>query len=281
MLFYIIFIFSALDILGQSDSLRKRNALQDSIEDSIDKHSQIDIHTAYMSRVVYAGRDYGINQYGVLPGISYKNKNGVSIYDESFIWSGMQRKYFKNELGMSWEHEWFDDFSTDAGYERWFINDSSADVRNSLTNALHLGLMYFTRYLHLSSYNMYMYGTNHAFVSSVTAAGNFAIRTGRNGKLYIQPFARYIGGNSITPISIYQAGYAKTGGAAESPSSISFATLDYELGMQLFFKYKKIEITPQYIYAFPVNPSSENPQTPFGYFTIDVVFKILFKKNKY
>ena len=80
--------------------------------------------------------------------------------------------------------------------------------------------------------------------------------------------------------SIYQANYAKSGSSTELSSSISYAMLDYELGMQLFFKYKKIEITPQYIYAFPVNPSPENPQTPFGYFTLDVVYKILFKKNK-
>jgi hypothetical protein len=298
LLFCFLFLLAKISLAQKKhdavqDSLRK--AIQDSLENKIDDATQVDIYFDYMNRVIYAARDFGIKQSGYVPGIQYKNKNGISLYLETYFLTGMPRKLFETDIGLAWEKELFEGFTTDIGYERWIINDKNKTVRRSLSNALHLGVFYRFDYFVLSSYDMYMFGKDKSASFSLQAMGNFPVRNvlTKNDKLYFQPLLRYNAGSAYSPIASYQIGQGRisgnkngrgkkktSGSSSATATSVNndFGTLDYEAALQLTYKYKKLEITPQYIYAFPVDPSPENPQKPFGYFEIEVMYKFLLEK---
>src|SRR5882724_7023041 len=65
----------------------------DSIEEALEKKSQFQIQSGYTNKVIFAGRDFGVNQFGATFGAAYHHKSGFNLEYNGNYWSGMPNRY--------------------------------------------------------------------------------------------------------------------------------------------------------------------------------------------
>lgn len=94
--------------------------------------SEFNFRLSYNSNVSSAGRNYGIDQHGFSPGISYYHKSGL-YGDVSGFWnSDSDPQYSLTTLSIGYLKSLSKDWSIGADYERWFVNQSSTIFENNL-----------------------------------------------------------------------------------------------------------------------------------------------------
>src|SRR5712671_2548419 len=96
-------------------SMRQTRFKIDSTEEALEKISQFQFHAGYMSKVVFVGRNFGVHQYGVAP--------GVNLEYEGNYWSGMPNRYALTDAGICYEKFLSDNFYLSTGYWRLFFNN--------------------------------------------------------------------------------------------------------------------------------------------------------------
>ncbi len=107
------------------------------------------LKVTYISQVLTAGRDFGIDQYGLSPGISYFHKSGLFADINGFWNSDYEPNYNMTILsaGYLWlPNRWW---SNTASYEHYFFNGETSNLTNSFDlssmanfNFLDLGVDY-------------------------------------------------------------------------------------------------------------------------------------------
>jgi hypothetical protein len=82
--------------------------------------SQLAVRLAYNSNVLSAGRTLGIDQFGLMPGLSYYHKTGF-YGDLSLYWSNnFEPEYYLTILTAGYMHTFSRHFSIIANYDRYF-----------------------------------------------------------------------------------------------------------------------------------------------------------------
>src|SRR5712664_3122600 len=74
-------------------SMRQTTFKIDSTEEALENVSQFRFHAGYTSKVVFVGRDFGVHQFGVAPGVTYHHRSGINLEYEGNYWSGMPNRY--------------------------------------------------------------------------------------------------------------------------------------------------------------------------------------------
>lgn len=94
--------------------------------------SEFNFRLSYNSNVSSAGRNYGIDQHGFSPGISYYHKSGL-FGDVSGFWnSDSDPKYSLTTLSLGYLKTLNKNWTIGADYERWFVNESTTTFENNL-----------------------------------------------------------------------------------------------------------------------------------------------------
>ena len=157
-------------------------SLMDSILSLPQYNNEIQVRIAYSSRVTSAGRDFGIDQQGLAPGLSYYHKSGIFAdltgfwnsefdpkYNLTVATAGYLGKLAKNTtFGLTYDHSFYSEY----------------DSLNTLTNSLSASTtQYFKRFYTGVDYS-FSFGaeTAHRVVWNLT--GNF------NTKRKVGPFSR-------------------------------------------------------------------------------------------
>ncbi len=181
-------------LLDELDSLSIFTLL-DSILNTDYKQSQLALRLGFTSDVVNAGRDLGINQNGLLPGISYFHSSGVFASLTGYWNSQSDPKYnltvaslgYFGELGkkltysLSYEHSFYansviveveTDPLTDEIAE---ILDTSVEIQsdNSLTSNASAGLLYDFKKFYVSTDYSLFFGNDVAHRWDWRITGNF------------------------------------------------------------------------------------------------------------
>lgn len=122
----------------QSDSTSILTLL-DSLINSDFKYSSLSIRAGYISDILNAGRDFGINQYGLTAGVSYYHKSGL-FGDMNTYWNSDAEPRLNpltTSLGyMGTAGKWFNYFLT---YDHYFYSepdDPEVELHYPITNAL-------------------------------------------------------------------------------------------------------------------------------------------------
>src|SRR5258705_7389637 len=102
-------------------SMRQTTFKIDSTEEALESVSQFRFQTGYTSKVVFVGRDFGVHQFGVAPGVTYHHRSGVNLEYEGNYWRGMRNRFAFANAGIYYEKFLSDNFYLSTGYWRVFF----------------------------------------------------------------------------------------------------------------------------------------------------------------
>lgn len=159
-------------LIAEMDSLSIFNLLDSTLSASYTPYSELNIRAAYSSNVAVAGRNYGINQHGFSPGISFYHKTGLfadatgywnSAYEPAYSLTMLSVGYFGNK----------GNFTFVPSYERWIYNQ---DETATLFNNLGLSMSQKIKFLSLGVDYSFMFGAEIAHRLIPSTSGYFSIK---------------------------------------------------------------------------------------------------------
>lgn len=132
----------------------------------------ITFKVTYISQVLTAGRDFGIDQYGLSPGISYFHKSGFFADINGFWNSEYEPNYNMTILsaGYMWlPNQWW---SNTISYEHYFFNGEAG----TLTNSFDVSSMANFNFLDVGVDYSYLFGQETAHRIRGSLGGYFKIK---------------------------------------------------------------------------------------------------------
>ncbi len=166
---------------NESDSLSLL-ALMDSILAIPSYNHEFQLRLAYSSRVTSAGRDFGIDQQGMAPGISYYHKSGV-FADVSGFWnSDFDPQYNLTVATVGYLGKLAKSTTYSFTYDHSFYTEY--DSLNTLTNSLSGSATQYFKWFYTGVDYSFSFGSETAHRVIWNLTGNF------NTKKKIGPFTR-------------------------------------------------------------------------------------------
>lgn len=271
--------------------------LEDSKTDSLDKIKEDSIQLAhknshqfsytseYTSKVVFRGRDFGLQQYGVTNNFEYKNPSGFYATLNNYSWSGIYTFIAKTDIGLGFEKEIGKYLTINACYEKWFFADDPFFDPNSLNNMFSADVSTNFDKLNFDLGYYYIWGNDAALLLSLTTDYRIDLPSfSENIYLAIDPTLlgeAFAGDNSVAILN--KKGKKRKTAPIYLQQDLSMA--NYEFSLPLSIEYKNITITPTYHYSYPIALSDEDPPLSsylvggFSYFTISAQFDFYFFKK--
>ncbi|MFY0626677.1 MAG: hypothetical protein JXR07_10290 [Reichenbachiella sp.] len=144
---------------NESDSLSLM-ALIDNLVNMEPDYSELQLRIGYSSRVTSAGRDFGIDQQGITPGISYYHKSGFFTDISGFWNSEFDPKYNLSVLTLGYLGRIKKKTTYSISYDHSFYSDK--DSTQTLTNSFSGALTHYFKYFYSGVDYSYSFGTETA-----------------------------------------------------------------------------------------------------------------------
>ena len=155
--------------------------------------STVNVRVGYNGQVTTAGRDLGVNQYGLSPGASYYHKSGLYADLTAYWNSELDPKYHLTVATLGYLGIINSAWSYNISYDHSFFNG----VESSITNSFSGGLSWTKKHISTNINYSYWFGkeTAHRLIPSVS--GYFTIRPGGSfiSRIVIMPTASVMLGN--------------------------------------------------------------------------------------
>lgn len=150
----------SISIFYLLDSVLKNNPL---------KYSELDLGVSYNSNVLSAGRNYGINQRSISPGITYYHQSGLYGDYSGYIDTDTTFDYSLSILTLGYligKKKW----SIVPSYERWIYHNGNSNLNNSLGTTF----SYTGKYGYASLDYSFLFGneTAHRIIGSISGTIN-------------------------------------------------------------------------------------------------------------
>jgi hypothetical protein len=155
--------------------------------------STVNVRLGYNGQVTTAGRDLGVNQYGLSPGVSYYHKSGV-YGDLSGYWnSEFEPQYHLTVATLGYLGIIKSQWSYNLAYDHSFFNGVSSSITNSLSG----GVSWTKKYLSANLNYSYWFGTETAHRLNPSLSGYFTIKPRKSfvSRIVIMPTASILLGN--------------------------------------------------------------------------------------
>ena len=152
---------------NKSDSISLTSLLNQLLETS-PKYSELQLGLAYSSRVTSAGREFGVDQQGITPRVSFYHYSGV-YGDISGFWnSDLDPKYNLSVATLGYLGRFNKQLSYGLSYDHSFYNDQSEDY--TLTNSLSASATYDFKHFYSGVDYSFSFGTEtaHRFIWNLT-----------------------------------------------------------------------------------------------------------------
>ena len=252
--------------------------IRDSLDNLYDKHEsqlqkevRFEITTDYMSKVVYRGRNFGTDQWGINPQLYCYFGNGFYVNYNNYYWAGLPNKWAKVDLGLGYEGELGKHFSYSLGYERWWFRNGDKTEINNIKNFTDVSLSYYSDYLAVDVSNYYMWGKDYFWINSAEVSHDFGLWQWSPGyRIGIAPKASIIYGTNNHTTLFYQ----DLNPFLKQTTRYELQDMEFEIPITISLGH--LSITPSIHRAFPQNPGDDDPYTlpPFTYYTLQ--FKYIF-----
>jgi hypothetical protein len=305
---------SLLQATLQSDSLLLEQLALDSLTllDLIDslistdfRYSSLVLRMGYISDIINAGRDFGINQYGFSGGLSYYHKSGF-FGDVTGYWnSDMEPKYNPTILDIGYLGNILPKWNLIATYEHYFyhIDNEDEELYYPLTEALSMTTYVDIKFLSAGIDYTFLFGeeTAHRFRPMLFATIRFPLR-GFIDEISVIPSASllfgnqniyYIDGNFQTLRQLYQRlgqkrflqlyrKYPELISSLLPEEGIKnvFGLMNYSFSLPVTLKFGNFSLSTGYYLNIPVALPGETIDTSFNhYFNVMALYYIPFWKK--
>ena len=246
----------------------------DSTKKALEKTNQFRFKTGYLSKVVFVGRNFGVNQFGIAPGVTYHHRSGVNLEYEGNYWSEMDNRYALTNAGLYYEKSFSDNFYLSSGYWRSFFHSSDRDERKMLNNYFTLEGGWFNTLGSLGASYYFVSGTEqaHRLDLNLSKSIDFYAILGAD-RLSLEPAFTFMFSTANYLLFLDDLP------DAEVSNPMAFKIANYELVLPIIYrKLRKFEITGAWHYASPVNVIQGENLKSFSYLTLEIT-RILTHKN--
>lgn len=146
---------------NEADSL-SLFSLIDSLLAVSSSQNGLSVRLGYSSRVTTAGRDFGVDQQGLSPGISYYHKSGV-YGDITGVWnSELDPKYYLTVATIGYLGSFKKNWAYSASFDHSFYHASDSTDIFPLTNAISTSIAYDFKHLYTGLNYSYAFGDEKA-----------------------------------------------------------------------------------------------------------------------
>ena len=164
---------------NEDDSLTPLSMI-DNLLSETQPESYVSFRLGFSSRATAAGRDFGLDQQGLMPGISFYHKSGL-FTDVAGIWnSDLDPQYFATVTTAGYLGQLNKKWSYSVSYDHTFFNTSNEYDTYSLTNSINGSLNLDLGKVYSSADYSFSFGggeTSNRVMWNVS--GNFKKKTGK------------------------------------------------------------------------------------------------------
>jgi hypothetical protein len=220
----------------------------DEILDSFNTYNFIYTNLSFNSNTYFSGRDSGIDQFNLVPQISYYSSSGFNMsvsgifyetFEPNWDFTNIYLGYY-NALGINKQ------FTYSAGYTRYFYSDGWDTFTNSID--LSVGLRNKKRTLGTKLGATYLFGTDQSFQLVSSSYGKINITKQKNFSLKLTPKLNFIlaqqtialeqlvgQGDQVTTEFVYNDIFDLLNTQINIPLSLTTKSWDFELGYNINF----------------------------------------------
>lgn len=254
----------------ENDSLLNR---LDSIKDAL---PFLELSLEGANKAIFWGRSFGLNQYTALPSFVFSTGKGFYLYNTNYYWSADAKPNLlaKSDIGIGYDKQWNDIFSSGISYERWLFYNGDSFVKKAIQNSLEGRVAAELDWINIELSGYYMFGNVKIFESDLELSQEFYLGTlFKKIRTYLIPEMVLIGANKNF-LPIYNA-------IPILPlDNDKFRFLDYDFFLPLKISFGNFEISPGVHYNIPFNQPGENLK-PFFYYNMSLTYTFYHdKKNE-
>lgn len=287
----------------EHDSSSLLAILEDILADNYLK-SQLVVRAGYTSDIVNAGRDYGVQQYGLNAGVAYYHKTGFFADISGYYNSDIEPNYNTTIATVGYMGNIITNWNYFASYDHYFYHNSNkTDIMFTypLTNSINASTTYYLK--------RFSFGVDYSFLFGEETAqrvrGNIGFTIDKRNwgfidRLAFSPNVSILLGNANVTSTVFNEETAQRRAKrlidrigrnrflylydnnydelirllSETQTAKTFGIMNYSIFMPLTFTMKKGTLLLNYVINFPVAlPGEENiDTTPNGYFSASLIF---------
>lgn len=246
----------------------------DEILESLTKNPFIYTSVTYNSNTYFTGRDSGIDQFHVLPQISYYHPSGLNasvsgMYYENFdpkwdftnVYLGYYNTFDKKEL-----------INYSIGYAHYFYSDGSNTFTNSLSGGI--GIKNNGRTLGANVTASYLFGGDEAFQLIPSVYGRFSLIKGKGFSIKFVPRLSMIVAQQTIALEQLNSQTDET----EFINYDVFDLLNTQLNLPISLISKSWNLDVGYNINFPNPVATETDLKNTSYFTVSLGYLINMKR---
>ena len=241
--------------------------------------NELIIRMGYASRVAYAGRTLGLDQFGLSPSLAYYHASGLFGSVSGSTYSGTEPHYALTTFSAGYTKDITQKLSATLTYDYLYFTPSQPAQPNPLHNGIDTYLNYDLGVLNLSADYTHYWGQQTANQFSAMVSGFAVIRPGGwLDKIVLMPTLSALWGSDnvvfsqlrTTPVTKRKKASTET--VTENESGL----LDYELNLPIRIYKNNFRFLATYHYVIPHQLSAnEGVLKPIGYLTTS--FSYVFK----
>jgi hypothetical protein len=249
----------------QTEAQKRIQFKLDSLDYRVNTATQLSASLNYMNEVVYAGRDYGIKQFGLSPGVTYRHQSGWWVSALGYYFSGIPQKFGKADAVVGYATHLDDHVSASFAYAKWFyFGKSATELKYTYDHFLSSYWTISLGGLGFSPQAYYLIGKGENVVQlGLSISKYFEIKRFINGKdkIIINP--------SVTAML---ATKAKNQAGNDLSQGKILRIIDYELNVPITYRrVGQFDITPIFNFTIPMNlgPFDGTHTNPFFYMSVN------------
>ena len=299
--------YTALDSMLLNEMENDSSSLLSILEDIMNEDylkSQLTLRVGYTSDITNAGRNFGVQQFGLNAGAAYYHKSGVFVDVAGYYNSDQDPKYNTTITSLGYMGLFTPKWNYYLSYDHFFYSqpkDTNLAIDYPLTNALNSSTNFLIKGLNLGLDYSFMFGKETAHRSRLNLSYSFAIKNaGLIDRIGFNPNLSMLAGNANVTTTVFNREIAqansreliyKIGRAryyyllknnpellksllSEEQTKNTFGIMNYSILVPITFRIKKSTLLLNYTLNFPVALPGESSldTSPNSYFSATYLF---------
>jgi hypothetical protein len=236
----------------------------------------IEVGNDYTNKVLFWGRDFGLNQFGFEPRITFKTGKGLYVYASQYYWSALTNPWAKTDFGIGYEKQVTDRIYVSGAYERWIFYNGTPHDQHGLQNYFEFQLNFDFDYFSIEPTAYYMVGNRQIFQTDLVIKGDYRIATFlKTGRVFLQPEVLMTNATST-----YFSNVVSSQNNTNSDQQRGFKIVDYEFMLPLTINFKNIIFQSAYHFACPIKVQPNENVHTLSYLTLSLAYTLFLKKTQ-
>ncbi len=280
--------------------------LIDSLISSDFRYSSLVVRMGYISNIINAGRDFGINQYGLSAGFSYYHKTGLFADITGYWNSDTEPNYSPTIVSLGYMGNILPQWNVIASFEHNFYHktDTQTEIYYPLTEFLSLNTYYDVKFFSFGFDYAFLFGKETAhrlrpnifatirfpdvgFIDEISLFPTVSMLFGNENIYYIdsnyqaiRTIIKRIGLRRFLLLYKYNPELIEDLFLEEGFNNV-FGLMNYSFSLPVNFRFGNFSFSTSYFLNIPVAlPGESIDESPNHYFNVMALYFIPFNKKK-